>query len=56
MAIDVLPGDPERIRQLTAKYPSGREVAEKFALEFLAAIRKGDAETMNRMIEIRLYH
>jgi hypothetical protein len=52
VAIDVLPGDPERIRQLTAKYPSGREVAEKFALEFLAAVRKGDAETMNRMIQI----
>lgn len=52
VAIDVLPGDPERIRQLTAKYPSGREVAEKFALEFLAAIRKGDAETMNRMIQL----
>jgi len=52
VAIDVLPGDPERIRQLTTKYPSGREVAEKFALKFLAAVRKGDAESMNRMIQL----
>jgi len=52
VVIDVLPGNSKRIRQLTAKYPSGREVAEKFALEFLSAIRKGDAKTVNRMIMI----